>query len=125
MGTKSSVFIRQFVIGLGFLSGAFTAIGIDPQDEVIRFIGGAVGTVYPDPQVSYVFFILPVVLLVISVVAAYMKGKVMGLISVLVAYFSGVLILVSSVLAIILLLIAVVLGYLATNRRLFWAVRSS
>jgi ABC-type multidrug transport system permease subunit len=113
------------VIGLGFLSGVFTAIGIDPQDEVIRFIGGAVGTVYPGPQVSYVFFILPIVLLVISVVAAYMKGKVIGLISVLVAYFSGVLILVSGVLAIILLLIAVVLGYLATNRRLLRAVRSS
>lgn len=118
MTKKSGLFIRQFVIGLGFLSGIFTAIGIDPQEEIIRVLGGAVGSVYPDPQVSYLFFILPTVFLIISLVAAYMKEKLLGLVSVLVAYVSGVLIMGSTGLSLILLLFSVVLGYLATNRKL-------
>jgi hypothetical protein len=123
MAKKSGLFIRQFVIGLGFLSGIFTAIGIDPQVILLRIIGNAVGSVYTDPQVSYMFFILPTVLLLISLIAAFMKGKVLGLVSVLVAYCSGVLIIISAVLSIMLLLLAVALGFLATNRRLLKKVK--
>ncbi|MCX6686096.1 MAG: hypothetical protein NTV10_05580 [Methanoregula sp.] len=123
MAKKSGLFIRQFVIGLGFLSGIFTAIGIDPQVILLRIIGNAVGSVYPDPQVSYMFFILPIILLLISLIAAFMKGKVLGLVSVVVAYCSGVLIFISAVLSIMLLLLAVALGFLATNRRLLKKVK--
>jgi predicted branched-subunit amino acid permease len=123
MTKKSGLFIRQFVIGLGFLSGIFTAIGIDPQVILLRIIGNAVGSVYPDPQVSYMFFILPTVLLLVSLIAAFMKGKVLGLVSVIVAYCSGVLIFISAVLSITLLLLAVALGFLATNRRLLKKVK--
>ncbi len=56
MAKKSGLFIRQFVIGLGFLSGVFTAIRIAPQQEIIKVLGRAVGSVYPNPQVSYLFF---------------------------------------------------------------------
>jgi VIT1/CCC1 family predicted Fe2+/Mn2+ transporter len=69
------------------------------------------------------FFILPTVLLLISLIAAFMKGKVLGLVSVVVAYCSGVLIFISAVLSIMLLLLAVALGFLATNRRLLKKVK--
>lgn len=118
MAKKSSLFIRQFVIGLGFLSGLFTAIGFDPQDEIIKAIGGSVTAIYPDPQVSYLFILLPTVLFVISVITAYLKGGILGLVSVVVAYFSGLSVLASLSLALVLLVIAAALGYLATNRRL-------
>jgi hypothetical protein len=52
MTKKSGLFIRQFVIGLGFLSGIFTAVGIDPQQEVISLLGRAVLLYYPDPEIS-------------------------------------------------------------------------
>ena len=118
MGTRSSVFIRQFVIGLGFLSGIFTAIGIDPQQEVITIVGAAVASVYPDPEISYLFLVLPTLLLIISLIAAYRKGKLLGLVSVLVAYCAGIVILGSIVISLLLLTGAVVLGLVATNRRL-------
>lgn len=123
MAKKSSLFIRQFVIGLGFLSGIFTAIGIDPQGAIIGVIGKAVGLVYPEPHISYILFILPTVLLIISLIGAYIKGKVLGLISVLVAYLSGILILTVTLLALILLLLAIVFGYLATNRKVLRTVK--
>lgn len=123
MAKKSSLFIRQSVIGLGFLSGLFTAIGIDPEEAVIGVIGSSVQAAWPDPQVSVLFLLLPTILLIISVVTAYLKGGFLGLVSVLIAYFSGLSILGSLVPALLLLSVAVALGYLATDRRVRKKVR--
>ncbi len=49
MAKKSRTYIWQFVIGLGFLSGLWTAIGIDPQAFFLNILGKAVETVYSDP----------------------------------------------------------------------------
>lgn len=125
MSRKSSLFIRQFVIGLGFLSGVFTAIGIDPQDEIINALGSSVHAVYPDPRVGFLLILLPTALLLFSVIAAYLRGGVMGLVAVLVAYFAGVSVLASVLLALALLLAAAALGYLATDRRLLRWIRRS
>ena len=35
MAKKSRTYIWQFVIGLGFFSGLWTAIGIDPQAVIL------------------------------------------------------------------------------------------
>jgi hypothetical protein len=124
MTKKSSLFIRQFVIGLGFLSGILTAIGIDPQQEVISLLGRAVLSYYPDPEISYLFVILPTVILFASLAAAYLKGKVLGLVSVLVAYCAGIFVLTSTRTGLLLLSAAVVPGVLATNRKLLSEVKA-
>ncbi|MCX6691663.1 MAG: hypothetical protein NTW33_06315 [Methanoregula sp.] len=85
---------------------------------VFSAIGTAVASLYPDPEFSAILIILPTILIIISLVAAYLKGRILGLVSVLVAYCAGILILVSIVLALILLAGAIGIGYLATNRRL-------
>ncbi len=118
MAKRSGAYIWQFVIGLGFISGVWTAIGIDPQAVILNIAGEIIGTVYSDPGFRSLLIILPVVLLVISVIGAYRRGRVLGLTSVIVAYISGLVILVSLITSVFLLTIAVITGYLATNRRL-------
>jgi hypothetical protein len=118
MARKSKKYIWQSVIGLGFLSGLWTTIGIDPEQIVIGALSGAVDILYPDPAVRYLFILLPTILFLLSVYGAYSKGKVPGLISVIVAYMAGLLILSSTVPALLLLLLAIGIGWLATNRRL-------
>ena len=115
---KSSLFIRQSVIGFGFLSGIFTAIGIDPEETVIALAGSTVTSLYPSQELSYLFVILPTILLLLSIVTACRFGGIIGLLSVVVAYFAGLAIFASYMTAGILLVVAVVLGYIATNRRL-------
>lgn len=115
---KSGLFIRQSVIGFGFLSGIFTAIGIDPEETIIGLAGSTITSFYPDPQLSYLFVLLPTILLIISIITAYRFGGVIGLASVVVAYFAGLAVFTTPGTAAILLVVAVVLGYLATNRRL-------
>ncbi len=118
MAKRSKAYIWQFVIGLGLLSGIWTAIGIDPEAVILNVLGNMVGAVYADPGVRSLLLILPTILLVISIIGAYRRGRVLGLISVIVAYVSGLFILVSIKISVIFLSIAIITGYLATNRHL-------
>jgi predicted branched-subunit amino acid permease len=118
MAKRSQAYIWQFVIGLGFLSGIWTAIGLDPGMVILSVVGDMIGTVYSDPGIRSLLIILPAILLVISLIGAYRQGRVLGLISVITAYISGLFILVSIMTSAIILIIAVITGYLATNRRL-------
>jgi hypothetical protein len=118
MAKRSRTYLWQFVIGLGFLSGLWTAIGIDPETVILNALGKAADIIYPDPNIHTLFILLPIVLLIISVYGAYQKGRVLGLAAVVVAYLAGLSILVSTVTAIVLLLAALVLGFFASNRRI-------
>jgi len=118
MAKKSRTYILQFVIGLGFLSGLWTAIGIDPQTVIVSVLGNIVDTVYSDPAIRSLFLILPTILLLLSILGAYRRGRLLGLISVILAYFAGLFILVSIVTALVFLGVAIIIGYLAPNRSL-------
>jgi len=117
MAKKSSRFVWQFVIGLGFLSGLWTAVGLDPEDVLISAVGTVVDTVYPSTLVRSLFLILPTILLILSVIGAYGKGRVLGLLSVLVAYGAGLMIFSAAVVALLLLAAAALLGYFSAAKR--------
>jgi hypothetical protein len=118
MAKKSRTYIWQFVIGLGFLSGLWTAIGIDPQAVIFGVLGNLVDTVYSDPAIRSLFLILPTILLFLSILGAYTRGRFLGLISVILAYLAGLFILVSTVTALVFFGVAIIIGYLAPDRRL-------
>jgi hypothetical protein len=118
MAKKSHTYIWQFVIGLGFLSGLWTAIGINPQEIILNVLGTVTESVYTDPAIRLLFIVLPTILLIVSIIGAYKKGKFLGLISVIVAYFAGLFSLISATTSLVFLCIAIIIGYLATNRKL-------
>ena len=117
MGRKAKAYIWQSVIGLGFLSGLWTAVGIDPQQLVLDTISGFVNAEYPDPRIRYLFVILPTILLLVSIYGAYRNGKVLGLVSVVIAYAAGMIVMKETGLAVLLLVAAVIAGWIATDRR--------
>ena len=74
MAKKSRTYLWQFVIGLGFLSGLWTAIGIDPEAVILNTLGKAAYIIYPDPAIRTLFILLPTVLLLISCTGHTGKG---------------------------------------------------
>ena len=116
MRKKSGLFIRESVIGLGFLSGLWTAIGINPQTILLALAERTADEVLHDPAVRFFFVILPTVLLLFSVITAYKRGRVTGLVSVLLAYSAGLAVLESMYVTGILLIIAIILGLFATSK---------
>lgn len=117
MAKRSRTYIWQFVIGVGFLSGIWTAIGIDPEEVILNLLGSVTGEIYPDPTLRQLFIILPTILLLLSIWGAYKKGRVLGLVSVVIAYMAGLSILVALWPSLVLLLAAIVTGYLAPGCR--------
>ena len=115
---RTTTYLWQYVIGLGFLSGIWTAIGINPGAVILNVLGQVTEAIWPDPLVQRLFLVIPVILLIISIVQAYRKGGILGLVAVIVAYVAGLSILVNLWTTILLLAAAIVTGYLATNRRL-------
>jgi hypothetical protein len=116
MRKKSGLFIRESVIGLGFLSGVWTAIGISPQTILLTLVERSAYEVLHDPFIGFFFLVLPPVLLLLSLVTAYKRGRVVGLISVFFAYTGGLVVLESLYVSGTLLVIAILLGLFATSR---------
>jgi hypothetical protein len=116
MRKKSVLFIRESVIGLGFLSGLWTAIGISPQTFLLALAERSVDEVLHDPSVRFFFVVLPIVLLLLCVITAYKRGRVIGLVSVVIAYAGGLVVLESWYLSCILLVFAIILGLFATSK---------
>jgi len=102
------IFVQEFVIGLGFLSGLWIYAGVDPTAEIVKSLSAVV------PEWSWLLWLLVVVGTIGSIVAAYKVGGVFGLITVLLAFLGGILI--SSSVGIFLLIIAVILGPIAANQ---------
>lgn len=115
---KSRTYIWQFVVGLGFFSGLWTAVGIDPQSVILTVLEDGIDTVYSDPALRLLLLILPAILLLLSIFGAYKKGRLLGLFSVIIAYLAGLTILVSTTTALVFLIIALFAGYLAPRRGL-------
>ena len=116
MAKKFDRFIWQFVIGLGFLSGLWTA-----SESILKgslspplalpshgLPGSHTPRTPPDPAHPASDR---------SVIGAYRNGKVPGLISVLVAYGAGLVILSSAIAGLVLLGVAVLLAYFSTRTR--------
>ena len=117
MAQRGKTYVWQFTIGLGFLSGLWTAIGIDPEQVILNLLGTVSGEILQNATLQQAFIVLPTILFVISVWGAYRKGKVLGLASVLVAYLAGLSVLVALWTSLVLLLAAVAIGYIAPGRR--------
>ena len=79
MAKKSRTYIWQFVIGLGFLSGLWTAIGIDPRQLSSVYLGTWLIRFTLILPIRSLFLILPTILLFLSILGAYTGGDFWGL----------------------------------------------
>jgi len=53
-------------------------MGIDPGEVILTMPGTTADLLYPDPDIRYLFLILPVILPPVFIIRAYMKGRVPG-----------------------------------------------
>ncbi len=115
MAKKFRRFLWQFVIGFGFLSGLWTAIGINPENVIIAALGSAVTAQVSDPAIRAFIVFLPTLILIVSVIGAYRHGRVPGLVAVLVAYVAGLVILSAVLVGLAVLCVAVLIGFYSTG----------
>jgi hypothetical protein len=107
-GSTREVFIQEFVIGLGFLSGLWIYAGVDPTAEIVKALSIIV------PEMSGLLWLLVTVDTIISIAGAYYAGRWLGLLAVVLAFLGGLLI--GSV-GILLLLGGIILGRYAPQSK--------
>jgi len=85
-GNTGEVFVQEFVIGLGFLSGLWIHSGVDPTAEILKSFSLLV------PEMPGFFWLTGVMITIGSIVVAYFMGRWLGLFAVLLAFLGGIFI---------------------------------
>jgi hypothetical protein len=93
MTSKSDLFINGSVIGFGFIGGLFSRIGVDPEGLIIQSLLEAIGILHPSfqPFISLILLIIALGVMPTSILLAFSKGGILGLISVALAWLGGFL----------------------------------
>jgi len=103
--------VKEFVIGFGFLSGIWLAIGINPKNIIFDFMRTNLENLHPSLKI--IFIILPLVFLIgtiITLLSIYHKGGIAGAGVVVLGFVAGLSILHSPITAVIILIVAYILG---------------
>jgi len=120
--SKGEVFVREFVLGVGFVGGIFTRIGIDPEAGAFKALIAVVidfaKFVSPSlaSQISLLFWFLSIIIAIFSLIAIYFCGGIMGLLAVGLAWLAGFFIMVNPLAGLLLLIISASIGMLAPSR---------
>ncbi|MDV2988791.1 MAG: hypothetical protein P3T54_01340 [Dehalogenimonas sp.] len=89
MQKLAPVFLCEFVIGFGFLSGLWIHIGINPETEIIRAFASVADAITPETGISWVFWLIPLVTVGMSLWLTYVLGGILGLLAVGLAFIAG------------------------------------
>lgn len=106
-------FVRTCVVGLGFLSGFWIAVGVDPEAVITNAFAQALNSISPGSGVY--IWLASFVGTIFSIIVAYALGGGLGLIAVGIAFISGIIFLNSTGWALLLLAVAIIIGMFASN----------
>jgi hypothetical protein len=113
--TKSEVFFREFIVGLGFISGFWIALGVNPEAIIFESLRTVMETLNPDSGFSFMFTLFPLLLTIGSVVGAYAMGGKIGMIAIGIAFVGGLLLISAPLFSVILMVIAMMIGSVAVE----------
>ena len=104
---SGTIFVQEFVIGLGFLSGLWIYAGIDPTAEIVKSLSLIV------PEMSGLLWFLVITSTIISIWGAFYMGGKLGLVAVFLAFLGGIF---AGSWGILLLMIGMILGPIAVTQ---------
>jgi hypothetical protein len=105
-------FIREFVIGLGFMSGLWIAVGVNPEAAITNAFADAVNSILPGSGI--LIWLIPIAALVISVLLAFATGGWLGLIAIGAAFIGGIIFIKYTVASLAIVSIAIIIGFFAS-----------
>lgn len=109
--SKGEVFVREFVMGIGFIGGLFARAGVDPEGKIVEALISAF-------QIdSSLFILFSVIFTIFTLLIAYFLGGPLGIFAIILAFGSGYIISSSSGIGAFLLIIAAVLGLIASSEK--------
>jgi len=116
MAKRTGVFLKEFVVLVGFLNGVWLAVGVNPGAELLEVLQQTVESlVGQNGALEFVFAALPILIVVAALVAIFRRGGWLGFVAVVLAFLAGLFVVSEPRWAFGLLLGAFALGYWATR----------
>lgn len=107
-------YTRVYIIGLGFLSGLFIGIGVDPDGEIVKALIDILATY--SPALAILLRIICITIGIISMIqswaSAYRRGGRIGIFAVGLAFLGGILIGLGYGVGIWLVIVAIIVAIL-------------
>ena len=105
--------LRELIIGFGFLSGIWLAVGINPTAEIFNAFTNILSKL--EINIGYIFLlqILPIISFLIFMFLIYLRGGKLGLVAVVCAFVGGLLILTTPIISVIFLFVGLGIGHFA------------
>lgn len=101
------IFYQEVLVGVGFSSGMYTGIGIDPEQRVIEILG-------LDPILSPILTAITVIVFLVALANSWRFGLHVGIISLFIAWLAGFVIIGNSGAGILFLIVSVLLAFFAS-----------
>ena len=94
INNAGQIIAKEGVISIGFLSGLWIYIGLDPNFLLIEKFAEALGNVNPESAGNIVafYYLISAIGLIISLIFIYLLGGIFGLFSVFLAFIGGIFI---------------------------------
>lgn len=110
-----TLFLKEAVIGFGFLSGIWTHLGFDPETFVREILESLLVNADPGHAVwiKLLFRYVPLALTLLALILIYRRAGFWGYVATGIAYLAG---LWFTLLSIPLLLVALLIGYFAARK---------
>jgi hypothetical protein len=106
--------VKELIIGFGFLNGLWFAIGTSPETEVLKFLG-KYSSSFPE-VIQKLLVIAPIILTVltiITIISVYRRGRILGIIAIILSFIAGAVILKSWKTTLVLLLASMILALIS------------
>jgi hypothetical protein len=121
MSPNEEVFIKKFVMWVGFFGGFFLRAGVDPEGEVVK----ALISVLPisSSHAQLLAELIGLILITLTLIELYksfssvgIRGIILGIIAIIIAFIGGLIISSSPLLGVFLLFSAVFLARFAWEK---------
>lgn len=114
--SKEEVFVREFVMWVGFCGGLFASAGVDPEGEIIKAL---ISILQTSPFVAQLLAVsISTAITLISLHKAYSLGGKLGILAIVIAFISGYIISSSPLFGVFLLFFAIFLAKIASKGNL-------
>jgi len=114
MSSRGNAFVKELVIGFGFLNGLWIHIGFNPEDAISQALLQILKSFSPSTAstVGLGLLIASIAILIVSVWASYRIGGIIGLVAVILGFIGGILL---GGVGIFILIVGVILGGVAPD----------
>lgn len=106
------IFVQEFVLAFGVLSGIYKAVGVDPIAEVIK----AFISIAPELWIIDILNYLPLITLLLTFTAVLVTAGLLGIFPIFLGFIGGLMLVYNPIIGLFIIAVSAVLGFIIASQ---------